>query len=154
MRISDWSSDVCSSDLIARAMLPKIGRVIQSREAKITADLAEAQSAQTRASEAQAIQQSTLAKARGEAQAVVAKATAKVQEENAGRLAVLDAELSDRLAAAEARIGEAAAAASAELDKIAATAAADTVARLAGEAKTKAKAPAVAEARKIGRAHV
>src|SRR3546814_19110033 len=106
MRISDWSSDVCSSDLIARAMLPKIGRVIQSREAKITADLAEAQSAQTRASEAQAIQQSTLAKARGEAQAVVAKATAKVQEENAGRLAVPDAGFSDRLPAAEARAGK------------------------------------------------
>src|SRR3546814_1498573 len=45
-------------------------------------------SAQTRASEAQAVQQSTLAKARGEAQAVVPKAPAKVADENAGRLAV------------------------------------------------------------------
>src|SRR3546814_14753563 len=51
---------------IARAMLPKVGRVIQSREAKIAGDLAEAQSAQTRASEAQTVQAATLAKAREE----------------------------------------------------------------------------------------
>src|SRR3546814_19685619 len=51
---------------IARAMLPKVGRVIQSREAQIAGDLAEAQSAQTRASEAQTVQAATLAKAREE----------------------------------------------------------------------------------------
>src|SRR3546814_11866288 len=92
MRISDWSSDVCSSD-IARAMLPKVGRVIQSREAKIAGDLAEAQSAQTRASEAQTVQAATLAKAREEAQGIVGAATARMQEESAARLAVLDEDL-------------------------------------------------------------
>lgn len=118
---------------IARAMLPKVGRVIESRGARIAGDLAEAQSAQTRASEAQVIQASTLAKAREEAHVIVGEATARTQAESAGRLATLDTELSTRAAEAEARIAAASSAASAELDKIAASAAADIVVRLTGE---------------------
>lgn len=118
---------------IARAMLPKVGRVIESREAKIAGDLAEAQSAQTRASEAQTVQAATLAKAREEAQGIVGAASARMQEESAARLAVLDEDLGKRISEAEAQIASAASAASAELDKVAAAAAADIVARLTGQ---------------------
>lgn len=121
---------------IAKAMLPKVGRVIESREAKIAKDLAEAQSAQTRASEAQAVQESTLATARGEAHTIVGQATAKAQNENTKLFASLDADLADRVAAAETRINAAASAASAELDKVAAEAAGDIVARLTGQTPT------------------
>lgn len=132
---------------IARAMLPKVGRIIESRETKIAGDLAEAQSAQTRASEAQALQQSTLGKARGEAQSLVADATASAQEDNGRRLAALDSELAAKLTAAEARISEASATAAAEVDRIASEAAADIVARLTRAAKAdEGAAPAVSEA--------
>src|SRR3546814_19114709 len=89
-------------------MLPKVGRVIQSRKAKIAGDLAEAQSAQTRASEAQTVQAATLAKAREEAQGIVGAATARMQEESAARLAVLDEDLGKRISEAEAQIASAA----------------------------------------------
>jgi F-type H+-transporting ATPase subunit b len=118
---------------IAKAMLPKVGRVIESREAKIAGDLAEAQSAQNRASEAQTAQASTLAKARDEAQGIVGEATARMQQESAARLGALDEELQSRVSEAEARIANAAVQASAELDKVAAGAAADIVARLTGQ---------------------
>src|SRR3546814_17625093 len=98
---------------IARAMLPKVGRVIQSREAKIAGDLAEAQSAQTRASEAQTVQAATLAKAREEAQGIVGAATARMPEESDARLAVLDEARGKRISEAEAQSDTAASAASA-----------------------------------------
>lgn len=136
---------------IAKAMLPKVGRVIESREAKIAGDLAEAQSAQTRASEAQVVKESTLAKARAEAQAAVGQATAKIQEENAQRLAALDSDLSVRLSAAEEQINAASTAASAELGKVAAAAAADVVTRLTGQAPSEdVIASAVSAARSRG----
>ena len=135
---------------IAKTMLPKIGRVIESREAKIAGDLAEAQSAQTRASEAQAVQEATLSKARAEAQALVGQASAKVQEEVASRLAVLDSELSVRLSDADTRIEAAVATASADLDNVAAAAANEIVARLTGQSSAEggaaaAKSEAVSE---------
>src|SRR3546814_16069641 len=83
-------------------MLPKVGRVIQSREAKIAGDMAEAKSAQTRASEAQTVQAGTLAKAREEAEGLVGAATASMQEGSASRLAVLDEEQGKRISAEEA----------------------------------------------------
>src|SRR3546814_14627614 len=81
---------------IARAMLPKVGRVIQSRKAKIAGDLAEAQSAQTRASEAQTVQAATLATARAEAQGTVGAATPRMQEESAATLAAPDDRVEER----------------------------------------------------------
>lgn len=118
---------------IAKTMLSKVGRVIESREAKIAADLAEAQSAQSGASEAQAVQEATLSQARSEAQAMVGQTVAKVQDENANRLLKLDAELAENVASAEARIANAVAEASTQLNVVAAEAASDIVGRLTGQ---------------------
>jgi len=136
---------------IARAMLPKVGRVIEGRQAKIAGDLAEAQSAQTRASEAQARQEATLARARGEAQSILGAANNEVSSETSARLAELDNALGSRLAEAEARIAAAREAATGELDRVADEAAADIVTRLTGQSPApESVASAVADARGRG----
>lgn len=133
---------------IARTMLPKVGKVVEDREAKIAGDLDAARAAQTRASEAQAARDQSLAAARAKAQELIGQVKGQTGKETEARLKTLDAELEARTAEAERRVQASREAALGDLDNIAAQAASDIVARLTGTAPApEAAAQAVGSAR-------
>lgn len=117
---------------IARAMLPKVGRVVQNREATIAGDLEVARTAQARATEAQERREAQLAAARAQAQELTAKAKDDAARRTAAQLAQVDEQLAARTAEGETRISASLRSAMADLDTIAAQAANDIVVRLTG----------------------
>ena len=119
--------------VIARGMLPKVGRVIDSRQARITSDLAAAQTARDQAVAAQAGWEASLARAHEQARATLADLTGKAQSEQQARLAAADAELGSKLSKAEQELAQARTKALGEIDTVAAEAAAQIVERLTGQ---------------------
>src|SRR3546814_3486483 len=105
MRIRDWSSDVCSSDLAAKA-------------AHAAADHLEDQYRQQNDA------------ARAAAQKAVQDAKDKAARDAEKRLAKIDAELGGKMAAAEADVAAARKSAMAEIESVAAEAAGELVAKL------------------------
>jgi len=89
---------------IGRAMLPKIERTIEDRDAKIKGDLAAAESARAEADSADDAYQAKLAATRGEAQAAAAKAKTEAALAAEKRVKKADAEIAAKVEQAEAEL--------------------------------------------------
>ena len=133
---------------IARAMLPKVGRVVETREATIAGDLEAARTAQAQAAEAKERREAQPAAARAQAQELTNAAKDDAAQRTAARLEKVDERLAALTAEGEARVAASRQAAMAELDAVAAQAARDIVARLTG-----ATPAPEAVARAVGQAH-
>ena len=88
-------------------LLPPVAQVLESRRARIGADLDAARDARAEAEAAEAGQRDSTARARAEAQASVAAAAAAAQADAAKRSEALAARLNAQIAEAEARIAAA-----------------------------------------------
>ena len=117
---------------IGRAMLPKIERVIEDRDAKIKGDLAAAEQARAEADSADAAYQARLGNGRSEAQAATAKAKADATAQAEKRLKAADAEIAAKIDAAEAELQAQQAEAVAGVEAVAVEAAQEIVAKIAG----------------------
>lgn len=127
---------------VGKAMLPKIEAVVDSRNAKIAGDLAEAERARAAADEAEANARAAEEAARQEAHAVSAKAKAAAAADSEKTLAKADAEIAAKLSEAEAALAAAQDKALKSLEDIASDAAQGIVAKLSGATVTPAQASA------------
>ncbi|WP_235907618.1 F0F1 ATP synthase subunit B family protein [Siccirubricoccus phaeus] len=118
--------------LMANYALPRVASVLAERQARIEADLEQAQAAKQRADAALAEHQAATARARAEAQAAIATATQQAQAETTVREEALNARLAAQIDAAEQRIATSRDAAMGALRTVAADAAEALVARLTG----------------------
>ena len=126
--------------------LPRIRRVIEARESRISEDLTEAESAKGRAEAALRAYEEALAAARANAHGVLAETQAKLAAEADALRLELDANLAAKAAEAEARIQETRAAALASLREVAGDVASAATERLVGTAPSAAAARAAVEA--------
>lgn len=117
---------------IVRTTLPKLGRVIDEREATVTGDIATAETAKVEADSIRAAYETGIAEAQARAQAAVADAKARAARDSEARLAVVAGELDARAAEAQAAIAAARGNALGEIERIAGDAASDIVERLTG----------------------
>ncbi len=131
---------------IGKGMVPKIDRVVESRNARIASDLAAAERARAGADEAEERARSADLNARASALEVTAQAKAKAAKDAEGRLAKADAALAEKLAVAEASLNKARNSALKNLEAVAADAAQDIVAKVSGGKVTAAKASSAVKA--------
>jgi len=117
---------------IGRAMLPKIQRTVEDRDAKIAGDIAAAKAAREAADKADEAYQSNLAASRNEAQAAAAAAKSRATAASEVRLKAADAEIAQHVAQAEAALASARVAAVGQIEAVAIDAAQDIVARVSG----------------------
>ena len=92
--------------LMAKAVLPKIGATIESREHKIQADLDAAQKANDAARAAGVEQDKALAEARGQASGLIREASEAAAAQTSAKLHEVSDRLGAEIVAAEKRIGE------------------------------------------------
>lgn len=90
--------------LLSRLVLPRLTGIIEYRRKTIARDLDEAAAMKTRAEEAGAAYEKSLAEARSRAQALAQETRAKLAAESDAKRKALEADLSARLAEAEAAI--------------------------------------------------
>ncbi len=119
---------------IVRPTLPKLDRVTDERESRVSTDLGAAESAKATADMTRESYEKAIAAAHSEAQAEVAAAKAGSARELETRLKALSADLDAKDAAAQAQIGAARQSALAEIDRVAGEAASAIVERLTGRA--------------------
>ena len=132
---------------VGRGIVPRVEATVDARDAKIAADLAEAERLRDEADRTEEAWRARINEGHAEAQALVAKAKAKADADAAKRVAKADAELSAKADSAAAELDEARRSALAEIEALAVEATQEIVARLAGGKVTQAKArKAVAEA--------
>jgi len=119
---------------IGKAMLPKVGGVVEARDKKIADDLAEASRARASADEIESDYRAKIDAAHADAvqaaQAAKAKATADAEK----RVKSADAELAQKVAEAEAKLSAAKSDALAGIETVAAEAAVDIVGKVSGAA--------------------
>ena len=131
--------------VLAKVLLPKLGRAIDEREGKIAGDIADArrlkEEAETQAQAAAA----ELAEARAKAHKTAADAKAKAAANAAERQAVEEAKLNARLATAEAEIRAARDQAMGNVSAIAVETAQAIIEKLTGEKVTKTAVKAAAK---------
>ena len=92
--------------LLTRIALPRMGAVLAERSGTITNDLAAAEDLKSRAGEAEAAYDRSLASARSEAGRIVADARAEIQGELDEAIARADEEIAERSAESERAIDE------------------------------------------------
>ncbi len=92
--------------LMAKVVLPRIGKTIESREAKIQSDLDAAQKANDAARVAAAEQEKALTAARGEASQLVRAAADTAAKETTARMHEIGDKLAADITAAEKRIAD------------------------------------------------
>jgi F-type H+-transporting ATPase subunit b len=126
-----------------RYLLPPVGEVLESRQARIEGDLDAARTAKAEADAAMQAHRSATAKARAEAQAAIAAAVASAQQEAAVKAEQLNAQLATQIATAEARIATARDAAMGALRQVSTETATALVSRLTGSADQAAIGAAV-----------
>ena len=132
---------------VGRGIVPRVEATVDARDAKIAADLAEAERLRDEADRTEEAWRTRINEGHAEAQAMIAKAKAKADADAAKRVAKADAELSAKADSAAAELDEARRSALAEIEALAVEATQEIVARLAGGKVTQAKArKAVAEA--------
>ena len=132
---------------VGRGIVPRVEATVDARDAKIAADLAEAERLRDEADRTEEAWRTRINEGHAEAQAMIAKARAKADADAAKRVAKADAELSAKADSAAAELDEARRSALAEIEALAVEATQEIVARLAGGKVTQAKArKAVAEA--------
>jgi F-type H+-transporting ATPase subunit b len=117
---------------IVRMTLPKLGQVIDQREATVTGDIATAETAKAEADSIRAAYEADIAEAQARAQAAGADAKARAARDAEARLAVVAGELDARTSEAQAAIAAARGNALGEIERIAGDAASDIVERLTG----------------------
>ncbi len=131
---------------IGRLIIPGVEATVDSRDAKIAADLEAAERARQAAAEAEEGWQAKIAAVHAEAHATAAKARAEAATAAEKQLAAADAELAERANEANARLAEARNAALATIGDVAAEVAREIVAKISGatvsedEARTAVKA--------------
>ena len=121
---------------IVRATLPRIGRVVDGREAQVKGDIAQAESAKTEADKVREAYQATMAEARRNAQLAVSEAQSSAMLATEKKLHDADAVIQQRLTEAETALAASRTAVAAEMENVAAEAAADIVALLGGKRPT------------------
>ena len=90
--------------VLAKVLLPKLGKAIDEREGKISGDIADARRLKQEAEDQAAAAAAELADARAKAQRTAADAKAKASAKAAERQSAEEAKLNARLATAEAEI--------------------------------------------------
>ena len=132
---------------VGRGIVPKVEATVLDRDARIAADLAEAERLQAEAAQVEEAWRTQINEAHAEAQTLIAKAKAKADADAQKRVAKADAELETKAEAAAAELEQARQSALAEIETLAAEATREIVARLSGGAVAEAQArKAVAEA--------
>jgi F-type H+-transporting ATPase subunit b len=126
---------------VVKQTLPKLGKVMESRESKIAGDLATARTAKDTADSTSEAYEAELATSREASRAAIAEAKAKAGKASEASLAKAAAKADAQLAEAEVRIAASVTAADSALRDVAAENAAAIVDRLT------CKAPALAAAR-------
>lgn len=132
---------------LSKKILPRMEGILETRQDRIGADLAEAERFRTETDAAIAAYEQALAEARQKAGAIAGETRAKVATELDARRKAVDADLGNRLAAAEARIADIKSKALAEVDTIATDTTAAIVETLIGSADRDEAAGAVASVR-------
>jgi len=117
---------------LSKRYLPAVGKLIDTRKARIAKDIDEATALHTQAQAAGAEQDKAIAKARADGQATAQAARDKIAAETEARRQALEADLNAKLAVAEARIGANRTAAMANVASIAEGATGAIVERLIG----------------------
>jgi F-type H+-transporting ATPase subunit b len=120
--------------LMSRVALPRVGKILEDRSARIEGDLAAARAAQDKAAEAQRAHEKTVADAKLAAQATAQAAHNAVSAQTDAKRHSLEADLSQKLAAAETQIAASKTAAMSNVKTIAAEAAEAIVKQLTGRA--------------------
>lgn len=118
--------------MMAKVIVPRLGGIIETRAAKIAADLAEAQRLKGETEAAIKGYEKALADARANAQGIANETRAKLNAEVDAKRQAAEADLAGKLTAAEARIGEIKAKALAEVGGIATETANAVVEHLTG----------------------
>ena len=132
---------------VGRGIVPKVEATVEDRDARIAADLAEAERLRDEAAQVEQAWRTRMNEGHAEAQTHVATAKAKADADASRRVAKADAELAATADAAAAELDEARRSALAEIEALAVEATREIVAKLAGGTVTAAKAKkAVAEA--------
>lgn len=129
--------------IMSRVVIPRVGGILEDREARIRGDLDKAEELKADADKAMAEYESRLAEARASAQGIIGEMKAEMAAETEKRRQEIDAELSKRQAEAESRIAEQRASALASLDDVAKQATAAVLERLTGSADQDRVASAV-----------
>lgn len=119
--------------LLARWALPQVATVLESRDARITADLDTARLAKVQADAAVAEVHAATRRASTEAQTAIAAAVAQAKADAAEQARTADERLDAQLAEAEQRIAAARKAAMAALRDVATETTAAVVSRLTGQ---------------------
>jgi F-type H+-transporting ATPase subunit b len=135
---------------IGKAMLPKIQSTVDSRDRRITDDLAAAQAARAGAEATEAAYRARMDESRAEALKVAQAAKVSSARTTEERIRAANEAIGAKVSAAEARIRTAAEAALSEIEGVAAEAAREMVERLAGVPVASDEA---AQAVKVAMAH-
>ena len=130
--------------VLAKVLLPKVGRAIDAREGKISGDIADARRLKQEAEAQAQAGEAELAEARGKAHKTASDAKAKAAANAAERQAGEEAKLNERLATAEAEIRAARDQAMGNVDAIAVETAQAIVEKLTGDKVTKTALKAAA----------
>ena len=119
---------------VSKVVVKRVGGTIADRASRIARDLDEAAAAQTRADEATAAYEKSLAEARDKAQQLARETRDATNASSEARRKTIEAELSTKLAGADQEIAARKTAAMANVSAIAQDTASAIVARLTGEA--------------------
>jgi F-type H+-transporting ATPase subunit b len=136
--------------LMKYVALPRIGSVIDMRQARIKGDIEAADKLRRETQEAIAAYEQALAEAKARAHAIAQEGRAKLNAEVAAERASLEKELAGKQAEAEARIEAAKKAALKDVSVVAAETATEIVQRLIGVAPSKPEAASAVEAVRKG----
>jgi F-type H+-transporting ATPase subunit b len=117
---------------VGRGIVPKVEETVDQRDARIAADLAEAERLQAEAERTEEAWRARINQAHAEGQAAAAEAKAKAGRDAEKRVAKAESEIAVKTEAAAAALAEARAAAMTEIEGVAAEAARDIVAKLTG----------------------
>ena len=126
--------------------LPKIGSVIEARQARIAGDLEAADNLRRQTEEAIAAYEQALAEAKARAHAIAQEARNKLKDEVAAERTALERDLAAKSAEAEARIHQAKVSALKDVNAVASETAAEIVRRLIGVAPSQPESSAAVAA--------
>jgi F-type H+-transporting ATPase subunit b len=123
--------------ILKRAVLPRVGEVIEERSDRVKRDLAQAETLKAETAKALANYEQALSDARAQAGTIVKSMRDKLADEVGKERAMVDAQIAAKLAEAETRIAETKSRALASVGEIASEAAGTIVTRLIGAEPTK-----------------
>jgi len=123
--------------ILKRAVLPRVGEVIEERSDRVKRDLAQAETLKAETAKALANYEQALSDARAQAGAIVKTMRDKLTDEAGKERAKVDAQIAAKLTEAETRIAETKSRALASVGDIASEVAGTIVTRLIGAEPTK-----------------